>query len=401
MNDSSLYGHEPTGPLTCRHSPGAADTVALKRYNGRQAAKTQRGPRARDSVFACRALIILVAALGATGCQTLGSGSVPRDRLGYAGAIAESWKEQMLLNIVKQRYLDTPVYLDVSSVISSYSLATDISLGATIFPRASTGNNASLGASGTFTDSPTISYAPLTGERLVNALLRPIPPETVFAMISGGRRTDFLMQATVRSINGIYSTTTSSPAARSEDPQFSRLVEAIGRIEQAGALGLRIDKHTDQTATFIAFHRDLGPEVETDIQLVKEMLRLDPKRDEFRLVFGSSRRPDEIAMTTRSIQQVLGELATGVEVPEQDIAEGRATARGRAAADSATALMRIRAGAERPPDAFAAVLYRNHWFWIDDRDLGSKRMFVFLTMFMSLTESGALPQAPVLTLPVR
>jgi len=345
--------------------------------------------------------VVLVAALVATGCQTFGSGSVPRDRMGYAGAIAESWKEQMLLNIVKQRYLDMPVYLDVSSVISSYSLATDVSLEATFFPRASGSNNATLGASGTYTESPTISYAPLTGERLVNSLLRPIPPETVFAMISGGRRSEFLMQATVRSINGIYSTTTSSPSARIEDLQFSRLVEAIGRIEQAGALGLRIEKRTDHVATFVAFHRDVNPDAETDIRLVKELLRLDPKRDEFRLVFGSGRRPDEIAMTTRSIQQVLGELATGVEVPEQDLTEGRATARGRAATDSATALMRIRSGSERPLDAFAAVPYRNHWFWVDDRDLGSKRMFVFLMMFMSLTESGALPQAPVLTLPLR
>jgi hypothetical protein len=63
--------------------------------------------------------------------------------------------------------------------------------------------------------------------------------------------------------------------------------------------------------------------------------------------------------------------------------------------------MRIRSGNERPADAFAAVQYRNRWFWVDDRDLNSKRMFVFLMMFMSLTESGALPQAPLLTIPVR
>ncbi len=73
----------------------------------------------------------LAAALAVTACQTLGSGSVSRDRLGYAGAIAESWKELILLNIVKQRYLDMPVYLDESSVISSYSLSTDVNMSAT------------------------------------------------------------------------------------------------------------------------------------------------------------------------------------------------------------------------------------------------------------------------------
>jgi hypothetical protein len=34
------------------------------------------------------AWFIAIALLAVTGCQTLGSGSVPRDRLGYAGAIA-------------------------------------------------------------------------------------------------------------------------------------------------------------------------------------------------------------------------------------------------------------------------------------------------------------------------
>lgn len=347
-----------------------------------------------------QSVVVLAAALAVTACQTLGSGSVSRDRLGYAGAIAESWKELMLLNIVKQRYLDTPVYLDVSSVISSYSLATDVSLGATIFPRASDSNSATLGASGSYTESPTISYAPLTGERLVNSLLRPIPPETIFAMISGGHRTDFLLRATVRSINGIYNTSTTPRHPRPVDARFTRVVEAIGRIEQTGAIRLRIDKRDDHTVIFVVFHRD-AEDAQADIRLVKDALGLDPKRDEFRLVFGSARRPDEIALNTRSIQQILTELATGVDVPEQDLVDGRATPRDRMAADDATTLMRIRSGSEQPVDAFAAVRYRNRWFWIDDRDLSSKRTFMFLTMFMSLTESGALPQMPVLTIPTR
>jgi len=347
-----------------------------------------------------RSVVVLAAALAITACQTLGSESVPRDRLGYAGAIAESWKELMLLNIVKQRYLDTPVYLDVSSVISSYSLSTDVNMSANIVPRASDSNSLGLGASGSYTQSPTISYAPLTGERLVNSLLRPIPPETVFAMVSGGHRTDFLFRATVRSINGIYNTSTTPRHARPVDARFNQVVEAIGRIEQTVAIRLRIDKRDGHAVTFVVFQRDVE-EAQADILLVKDALRLDSKRDEFRLVFGSARGPDEIALNTRSIQQVLAELATGIDVPEQDLLDGRATARDRAAADDTDVLMHIRSGNEQPADAFATVRYRNHWFWIDDRDLNSKRMFVFLTMFMSLTESGALPQTPVLTIPAR
>lgn len=70
------------------------------------------------------------------GCQSLGPLAVPRERLDYASAIGESWKQMMLLNIVKQRYLDLPVYLDIDSVISSYSLATSGSIGLELFPNA-------------------------------------------------------------------------------------------------------------------------------------------------------------------------------------------------------------------------------------------------------------------------
>jgi hypothetical protein len=52
----------------------------------------------------------------------------------------------------------------------------------------------------------------------------------------------------------------------------------------------------------------------------------------------------------------------------------------------------------KPDDEFVAVRYRNHWFWIDDRDLKSKRMFSFLMLLFSFTESEK-AYAPVVTIP--
>jgi len=343
-------------------------------------------------------LIACLAAGVVAGCQSIGSITVPRDRLDYATAIGESWKQMMLLNIVKQRYLDMPVYLDIDSVISSYSLATSGNIGTEIFPHAPEDRNSTLGVSRSLTESPTISYAPLTGERLVASLLRPLPPETVFAMIGGGRRADYLLQVTVRSINRLRNGSTMSPVAGAADPAFTRVIEAIGRIEQTGALGLAVDPGKDHPTTFIVFDPTVEAATE-DIQTVKSLLGLDRARNVFRLGTGAG-GGDAIALNTRSIQQILGELSTGVRVPEQDIKEERATGRGRMGAGPAP-LIDIRVGDEQPDDAYVAVRYRNRWFWVDDRDLASKRMFVFLMMFMSLAETGKSPQGPLLTLPVR
>jgi hypothetical protein len=363
------------------------------------------GIRRADVYLPLRIAVVLAATLTAAGCQTIGAGSVQRDRIGYADAIGASWKEQMLLNIVKLRYLDTPVFLDVSSVISSYELASEVNLSANVFPGASASNNRTLGAKGTYTDKPTISYTPITGERYLNSLLRPIPPQAIFAMIESGHRADYLLRVTVRAINGVHNSSTSQPRARAADPTFARVIEAIRRLQQTGGLSVRVEKRDGVETTYIAFNRNSGEDADKDIHLLKDALGLNPDKDELQLVFGSlHRNRDQIALLTRSLQEILTELGAGVEVPKRDLTEGRATPipHADAAAGSHDALlMHVRSGGEPPADAHAAVRYRDRWFWIDDRDLDSKRLMMFLLIFSSLAETGIAPQVPLITIPAR
>jgi hypothetical protein len=60
-------------------------------------------------------LLLALSAVIVSGCVGIGPKTVTKDRFDYSGAIADSWKTQMLLNIVKVRYGDAPVFLDVTS----------------------------------------------------------------------------------------------------------------------------------------------------------------------------------------------------------------------------------------------------------------------------------------------
>jgi hypothetical protein len=70
----------------------------------------------------------------------------------------------------KVRYADAPVFMDVSSVISSYSLEGDVSLGGQ-FATSGGSNIGTVGATGRYADKPTITYQPLIGDKFAKSLM--------------------------------------------------------------------------------------------------------------------------------------------------------------------------------------------------------------------------------------
>ena len=52
-----------------------------------------------------------------------------------------------------------------------------------------------------------------------------------------------------------------------------------------------------------------------------------------------------------------------------------------------------------PPDALVAVKYQDIWYWIDNRDFGSKRVFTTVMLLLNLVDRGREAQLPVITIP--
>jgi hypothetical protein len=100
--------------------------------------------------------------------------------------------------------------------------------------------------------------------------------------------------------------------------------------------------------------------------------------------------------------QILLEVGGQVSVPAAHVAEGRATP-GLADPTGAEVIryMHVHSSAERSPQAFLSVPYRDHWFWIDDRDLSSKRNFALLMLLFALADTGEKKGVPLLTIPAQ
>ena len=100
--------------------------------------------------------------------------------------------------------------------------------------------------------------------------------------------------------------------------------------------------------------------------------------------------------------QIMQAFASYLDVPQAHIDAHRATpAFEPGAPKSPQDKVRIYSGKDKPPDAFAAVFYRDHWFWVDDGDLQTKRALTAVMFFFTLAETGGTEKLPLITIPAQ
>jgi hypothetical protein len=346
-----------------------------------------------------RSILSVCLLLALAGCASVSPQNIRTDRMDYGQVVAESWKRQTLLNVVRLRYADAPVFLDVSSIINSYSVAGkatgSVSLPSSINPDVTT-----LGGEGSWSNTPTVTYQPLMGDRFTKSLLQPVPPASVFQLMQGGWPVELVMRTVVTSINGLRN----SLAGVGGDAGFEQLVGAMNRTQLSGGLSYRVEARKEGSTVIVVMRRGgSGVELGEDARLIQRLLGLEGDSGEFEVAYGLVPKTNrEVAMLSRSMLEILLQLGFGIELPDGHAKEGRALpGRWQAGDVAASPLVLIHSGLQAPADAYAAIPYKGYWYWIDDTDIASKRVFTFLLILFSLAETGQSYSAPVVTVPSR
>jgi hypothetical protein len=349
-------------------------------------------------------LVLMMAVLA--GCASIGPGSVTRDRFDYNNSLTESWKRQILLNIVKMRYIEPVSFVDVGQIVSGYTLETGVSVAGSA--TLSNFNTTSVGptVSGKYTDRPTITYVPMTGNAFIKSLLTPLSPENMMFAIQSGIPANMLFNLGVASINGLRNRSAPISGFRPAEEKFLRAVEIIRNLQNSGAIRVKTVKSKDnQASTSIAFWSKGAPaEVTSQVRELCDLLQLDPGAEQYSLVSGIAPENNrEITLQTFPLMHLLSFMSSLVEVPGKDISEGRASPGIRESMGSTYDGDRfaVKSSDGRPEDAFVSVEYRNRWFWVDDRDIESKRVISFIMLVFTLVDNGKPESLPQITIPTQ
>lgn len=343
--------------------------------------------------------VVSAALLTLIACSSVGPATVPRDQFDYNGAIANASQEQLLMNLVRLRYSETPTFLRVSSVISQYTRAGNVSAGVGANTAATGDNTATLGGLVRWSDRPVISYTPVAGQEFAKDLLKPVSPFQLFEMMQSGWPAELVLRTSMVSINGVSNHNTRPSDRREADPDFFELYKLWQKLGRAYILSLRVSTDVDgKDRMFMDIDPAQAPELGPELQRFREILGLDPGREEFVIVRGKLPEQDQLAVLTGSIWDIMLRIAWQFEAPPEHIESGRTGANFASNNPNYVRPIVVLHSEERPEHAFVSVFTQDYWFYIDRNDRHSKRIFSFLELMLTLTQSDLQGVAPVMTI---
>jgi len=332
----------------------------------------------------------------------LGPRSLKADQVDYARSLGDAKKREILSMIVGLRYADAPAFLNVTQIIAAYTFdATGVALlNAGPIPG---GPRAQATGTVSYSNHPTFTFTPTTGENYAKAYIHPLSPALIMPLADSGVPVDLLLRITVQSINGLDNATMLGGSAGNGSPEFFELLQVMRRLQIAGELAIQFKPGTHTEQVTMSIGSPLGHESvtnEADVRRARTLLNLSDQNREYEIVYGNSAgRPGQIPIVTRSIRAILSDLGSEIAVPDADTANGTTKPAIGLVGTETRPIIIVHVGRKVPSTAYAAVRYRSSEFWIEDTDFDSKYALTVVQDLMALAEVTDTSHAPIVTIP--
>ena len=347
----------------------------------------------------------LMTALLLGGCQTakVGPKALRTFQGAYNEAITMNKDEQLLQNIVRLRYRDNPVFLEVNKINQTNDLGNGGSFGfekiflsgggkytGTMKPSVSaSGKNQSL-----------LEFGELKGKDFVQKMLTPIQLPIVMSMLESGWRPERVFNLCVQRVNHLYNAPTagaSTPHFAPEYKRFYRWTELLTRLYRGHVLEFGDKPGTNFSDMYMKFN-DV-PVFKKEIEEFKSLANLDLNADWIKIKsnfadMGSSK----LTVRCRPLLSMLFLLSQGVDVPEAERKAGFVTTTKNLDgtdfdwSDISCRLLNVHfsesSSRTRPEGAYVACRYRGKWFYIKDNDSESKATFLLMTQIFTLQSAA-------------
>jgi hypothetical protein len=348
----------------------------------------------------------MLALLAFSGCAHFGSSTIRADNFDYNKAIVDASNQQLLLNLVRMRYNDPWMFLEVSSVVSQYELRG----AASASPRLVNGaglTESGIGLGVDYAERPTVSYVPVQGGDFSRVMLTPIPAHVLIYLSGAGWEIKTLLMSCAESVNGLKNAHGGPTWMFAPDASgFKELLETLQVLQRAGAYSVRTE--TDESGkgkVLLVLNETQGPDAAKAQDRLRQLLGLDPSGTRFEIVGGlGDNRPDQIRMETRPLLGVYYFFAQAVEVPDQHVQESRVIVTKNPDGSRhdwshvVGKLFKVRSSKSEPEDAFLKVKHRGYWFYIADDDPFSKQTYSLLNVMTLLQSGDSEGKSPLLTI---
>jgi hypothetical protein len=372
-------------------------------------------------IVALYILIVLV-----SGCQSIGPQKIDTDRTHYNDVIQKTNFEQILKNVVRLRYLEGSSYFQVTSVIASYSFASNMTGTISSNSAEEFAPPWSISPNVLYSDAPTISYAPVAGSEFLVSLENPINFD-FFILLSRGGDHNFellakLMLARIGPLENSPSAINFSIHKKPNYESFYRFVAILQKMLEDQAATSSATHFAGRGGVIIQF-KDKNSH---DALLLKRMVNVPASSDS--IIFMTEDGPvvlepngknlkvqhlaqfdNLVRVQLRSINAILMFLSHGVQVPQKDKEDHLSTElvqknntfyNWNPVMKDIITIYSSDYNPELSENILAQTYVDHHWFYIKASDLQSKETFLLTLKLIDLV--AAIPaetRAPGLTLP--